>query len=318
MMGPARRVTVAHLWVAAMVLVTPVSAGALHVEEVAPGVFVHVGQVALAAADNGGDIANLGFIVGEEAVAVVDTGSTPAIGKDLRAAIEAVTDRPVRYVINTHMHPDHVLGNAAFRGTGPGGGDPFVVAHHKLARALAGRAAHYVASTDAALGPGHVTAGDVVLPDEEVEDVRRLDLGNRTIVLKAWPTAHSDNDLTVFDPATGTLFAGDLLFMHHLPVVDGSIAGWLGLTLEAAASDGAPVRRVVPGHGPAIGHLPQDEDVQRDYLAAVAQEVRAAIADGVPLGRMVRDARIPSGRWALAEDFHRRNLTAAFAELEWE
>ena len=86
----------------------------LAVAEVAPGVSVHQGVHEDFSPQNRGGIANLAFVVGQTAVAVVDSGGSRAEGLDLLAAIRTRTDLPVRFVVATHDHPDHVLGNAAF------------------------------------------------------------------------------------------------------------------------------------------------------------------------------------------------------------
>ena len=92
-----------------------------------------------------------------------------------------------------------------------------------------------------------------------------LDLGSRTLTLRAWPAAHSDNDLTVFDEQTRTLFAGDLVFLSHIPVLDGSIRGWLAVIDELGDLS---AQRVVPGHG-AVSEWPAALADQRRYLADI-------------------------------------------------
>lgn len=124
---------------------------AMPVAELAPGIFVHAGVHQEATAENLGSIANVGFIVGQKCIAVIDTGGSKAAGLRLRAAIRRVSDLPVCYVINTHMHPDHVFGNAAFVDEGTPDG-PTVVGHAKLAAALAARQRGYLDRIEQELG----------------------------------------------------------------------------------------------------------------------------------------------------------------------
>ncbi|UIJ72245.1 quinoprotein relay system zinc metallohydrolase 2 [Aurantimonas sp. HBX-1] len=309
-LSPVVAALLAGLLVATAAPAAP-AAAPLPVTEVAPGVFVHAGAVAQTSPGNRGDIANIGFVVGESAVAVIDSGGSVAVAESALAAIRQVTDLPVRYLINTHMHPDHVFGNQVFAGIGA-----TIIGHRRLPAALSARADFYRQSMREQLGAELAGAVTITLPDETVEREQRIDLGGRTLLLRAWETAHTDNDLTVLDEATGTLFAGDLLFMQHVPVLDGSIKGWLAQLPELAALD---AERVVPGHGPPSAPWPQALEAQTAYLEALAADLRAAIAAGVPIAEAVDGAAAgQAGNWRLFEAYNPRNATAAFAELEWE
>lgn len=116
-------------------------------ENPAPGVYVHYGQQAEMTPTNFGDVANLGFVVGDRCVAVIDTGGTLAVGRALRKAIGRVTTLPVCYVINTHVHPDHIFGNAAFSGD-----HPEFIGHARLADAMRTRGPNYLNALNRDLG----------------------------------------------------------------------------------------------------------------------------------------------------------------------
>jgi quinoprotein relay system zinc metallohydrolase 2 len=280
----------------------------LSLENPVPGVYVHYGQQAEMTPGNLGDVANFGFVVGARCVAVIDTGGTFAVGRALRQAIRRVSAVPVCYVINTHVHPDHVFGNAAFVED-----RPEFIGHARLSEAMRVRGPSYLHALRRDLGAA-AAGSEIVLPTRAVAGSADLDLGGRILRLRAWPTAHTDNDLTVFDAASRTLWLGDLLFVGHVPVVDGSLRGFLRVIEEVKR---IPADNAIPGHGRAFA-WPQAIVPEERYLERLLADVRASIRAGRTLAETLATVEGTPDEWLLFDQFHRRNITAAYAELEWD
>ena len=284
---------------------------ALSVDEVAPGVYVHSGLIEEPDMENKGDVSNLGFIVGSSGVAVIDTGTARWMGEALWRSIRERTDLPVTHAILTHMHPDHVLGASLFAEAGAQ-----IVAHQAMPRALADRAENYLESLDILIGSVSFLGTEAPRVTMEVPGSLSIDLGGRVLDLTAWPPAHTGADLTVFDRASGILFAGDLLFHRHTPALDGSLIGWREVLGELEALD---VTGVVPGHGDALLDWPGGAADLARYLAVLEHDTREAVDQGMRLGAAVETiAAEEAQHWDLFEAYNPRNATVAFTELEWE
>ena len=286
-------------------------AKAAELTQAAPGVFLHRGTISDATAANEGDVANVGFVVGDSAVAVIDSGGSRKVGEEIYRAIRNETDLPIAYVILTHMHPDHVLGASVFAQSGAQ-----VVGHADLPRALQDRAEAYLTNFGRLIGEEAFLGTRVTLPDITVDTTMDINLGNRVLQLRAWPDAHTGNDLSVGDPASGILFTGDLMFHTHAPALDGNALGWQDVLAEMEVM---PFDRIMPGHGGPILPWPEGAAPLSRYLDVLVADTRAAITRGDTLGEATEEvAQSESDRWELFDLFNPRNVTVAYTELEWE
>ncbi len=289
------------------------AAGNYPLQHVSDGVYYHQGSHEEADNENLGAIANVGFITGDECVAVIDSGGSFREGELLREAIRQQTDLPICYVINTHVHPDHILGNAAFKAD-----NPEFIGHEKLPAAMASRKQHFAKQFSEILGEAYqgtefIEADNLV----SIGKPLRIDLGNRPLLLTAYTTAHTDHDLTVYDVKTSTLWTGDLLFVERIPALDGSINGWIDAINTLTELD---AEMIIPGHGPAFdGQKSEAWQNLLRYLTTIREEIRFIINDMGTIEEAIAAVGTQEAeKWKLFEEYHRRNVTAAFVELEWE
>jgi quinoprotein relay system zinc metallohydrolase 2 len=280
------------------------------VENVSNGVYVHHGKHLDIDTGYQGDICNISFVVGSKGVAVIDTGGSLKVGNQLRDAIRKVTPLPVLYVINTHVHPDHIYGNAAFVAD-----KPQFVGHDKLASSMHARHDQYERLNaklllDDAKGSAQIT------PTVIVKTSLELDLGDRKLVVTAHPVAHTNTDISVVDSKTNTLFTGDLLFIERTPVVEADVKG---LITELEKFKAFSYSQVVPGHGPTTKDgMTAFSNAQR-YLSQLLADIRTNIKQNQGMEKaMDTAAATEKDKWLLFDVANRRNVNTIYPALEWE
>ena len=232
---------------------------------------------------------NGALFVGDDAALAVDPGLTPEIARRFFAAIRLVTDRPVRTVALTHWHPDHALGAVCLQERS-----------WRLVSTAAARdelAERFEEVRDAVAGsePDPALRDDLLhcvahLPDHLIEHEETFDLGGHTVRVFAPGVGHTTGDLVVWSETDHVLATGDLFLNRSCPdMEEGSVAGLLRDLDQLLALHAA---RVIPGH---FGVATQRELSRfRDYIQAVDEFARAALARGLAPAQTGEDARFPA------------------------
>ncbi|MFM9834945.1 MAG: quinoprotein relay system zinc metallohydrolase 2 [Methylophilaceae bacterium] len=291
-------------------LQTVKSTNSAFLEDIGDSIYVHHGKHLDIDTGYQGDICNISVIVGSKGVAVVDTGGSLKVGIALRSAIAKITKLPILYVINTHVHPDHIFGNAAFIAD-----RPQFVGHAKLATAILLRKEAYDKLNVKYLG-ADAKGSETIVPTLEVKDTLELDLGERTLKLTAYPPAHTNTDITVIDSKTSTLFTGDLLFTQRTPVLEGDIKGLISVLDTLKTYN---VKQVVPGHGLQTKNWQAAINDEQRYLNILLTDIRASIKKGISMSdTMNTAAATEKDKWLLFNVANRRNVNTLYPQLEWE
>lgn len=280
------------------------------VESIGDGIYVHHGVHLDIDIGYQGDICNASFIVGSKGVVMIDTGGSLKVGNQLREAIRKVTPLPVLYVINTHVHPDHIYGNAAFLAD-----KPEYIGHDKLANAMELRHETYTKLNTKLLGED-AKGSELIKPTMTVKTTLELDIGDRKLMLTAHPVAHTNTDVSVIESKASTLFAGDLLFIERTPVLEGDIKG---LIAEIEKLKSNHVKQVVPGHGPVTKNWVEALNNAQHYLNVLLSDIRASIKKGESMeSTMNTAATTEKDKWLLFNIANRRNVNTIYPALEWE
>ena len=217
----------------------------LATDEVAPRVFVLWGEQEAMLPSNGAHIANMGFIVGDDAILVVDAGPTRLFAEQLIDAIRTVSNKPITAVAITHQHQDHSLGLSVFVDR-----DIPVIMHANDAPLLARDAPTLLGFMTDIIGAEWTDGTTISAPTRLIAEAITLDLGGRSVDIVAFENGHTPGDLAILDRTTGTLFSGDLVFNGRAPTVPhADIQTWLG---QLTTLSDLPWRQLVPGHGPLV------------------------------------------------------------------
>jgi len=284
----------------------------LIMESLGNGIYVHHGIHEDMSEGYHGDICNVSFIVGSKGIAVIDTGGSLKIGQALRESIRQISNLPILYVINTHVHPDHIFGNAAFKED-----NATFVGHEKLPDAMERRRDTYLRINQQWQGDAFA-GSEIVKPSILVKTTTNLDLGDRTLLLTAYQTAHTNTDLTVFDNKSSTLWTGDLLFVERTPSIDGDIKGWLAVINELKNN---PAEFAIPGHSSILKDTNWKEQLNNEerYLWTLLNDIRTSIKNGEVMEKAMGTAAASERNyWQLFDIVNRRNVNNIYPSLEWE
>jgi len=202
--------------------------------------------------------ANAGIIIGRDAVLVVDTLISAKEGERFLGDIRKVTNKPIKYVVNTHTHLDHALGNCVFAKLGA-----TVISHDADRIMLANQGADILKNAgNYGLKPEDMAGTEIIVPTLTFSDQMSIDLGGEEVQLIHTAPSHTPGSLVVYLPAKKLLFSGDILFTDFHPfLADGDFGGWTK-TIEYLLD--MDVERIVPGHGPLS--TKKDLREMRDYL----------------------------------------------------
>ena len=282
-----------------------------NLEEVADKIYVHFGFQEDASKINKGDIANIGFIVGDKSILVIDTGGTPSIGEALYKKINEISGLPISYVVITHSHPDHYFGTNVFIKESID-----IIGHSKLQRSLDANFEFYknlqlVNTRDQSVKEfKNFKITKIVNVDKSLN----IDLGNRIIEIKAWPSGHTDNDLSIFDKKTRTLWTENI-FIRRTPSIRASVKGWKKNLEETSKMD---INLIIPGHGP-VKKKNEALKPMLSYFNRLIDNTRKFHKNNLSLSKAIE--KFPSENmesWLLYNIYHPSNITKVYTELEWE
>ena len=252
--------------------------------------------------------ANAGFVIGDDGVAVIDTFEKPEASKQMLALIHKLTQKPIKFVVNTHYHIDHVAGNSLFQQNGA-----VVFAQRNVRTWIHTENLKFFGKD---IKPEQRKMVETLgAPDAVYDTGVTLFLGSRRIDVRVFP-GHTGGDSVIFIPDANVVFTGDLFWHDTLPnLIDATTSAWIP-TLNAVTA-AAPNARYVPGHGD-VGRA---DDVKnfRDYLAFLREQIAPAVQQN-KTGDDLVNAVLPAvtekyGKWDFFKYFAKPDILYTGAEI---
>ena len=286
-------------------------------------VYYTVGYSGVPDSQNAGHTSNAGFVVTDEGVVVFDALGTPALGYAMLRKIREVTDQPVRHVVISHYHADHIYGLQAFREHADG----VVIWAQQRTRDYFNPqgfkqgedARRRLAQRREALFPWVDEDTYIVEPDRLFGKRAELRLGGLTFRLRHMGPAHAPGDSMMVIPELGVVFSGDIIYKGRVPFLDSpqvDTANWLE-GLDHLTAMEPPPRFVIPGHGAPSADVEEAAAFTRGYLRFVRQRMGAAVRDFVPFAEAYE--RTDWSRYADLPAFdasNRGNAYRVYLEME--
>lgn len=279
-------------------------------QKISEHVYAWIGPHGGPSKKNQGYRMNMAFVVGKKAVAVIDTGYTESMAKEMLQHINRITSVPVKYAINSNSQPDRTMGNEIFRRNGAK-----ILMHLKEAERFSVNAPQYANGIATTLGVSVASITVPNAPDRLVSQDTKIDLGGVNIEMKPFRASHTPGSLVIHIPGDNVVYAGDVLYSGRLLAIlpDSNIKSWIAAYDELRAFGAVTF---IPGHGnPAT--LKAFDSSTRAYLVTLNEHMKKMVEGGVSLQEAI--GRLNQKPFRKLENFDElagRNASLAYLEQE--
>lgn len=281
-------------------------------QKISPHVYAWIGPYGGPSQANRGYRMNMAFVVGERAVAVLETGYTEAMAKEMLQHIRKITAKPVKYAVNSNSQPDRFMGNEVFRRAGAR-----IVAHADEVVRMEAQAGDYAVAIENILALPKGSVKPPRPPHDRITGNKEIDLGGVRVQLRHFGAAHTPAPLVAFIPEDNVVYAGDILYGGRLLAVipEGNVRSWIA-TFDALKTFGDAT--FIPGHG-VPGKLAAFVRPTRDYLVLLDTHMSKAVEDGTPLQEAIEGLdQSAFADLANYQELAGRNANIAYLEREAE